>query len=158
MGFVLLIIAAMTSMTLPVYKSLKQGEENTLTANRLRMHVSVFKSYASENEGWPPSMAATDDFPTGMSNLLDAYNWTEETPLGGHFVWEANGVHNGTTYPGVIVISDLHQETYTPITASNEQLTKLDFILDDGDLTTGRFQLGFRNVPIYILDSGTSDF
>jgi hypothetical protein len=83
------------------------------------------------------------------SNEMRADNWTRTTPIGGKFDWEYNQVHNGGNYRAAIAISDT---VGAPLLVDLEMFREMDRRLDDGNLSTGNFVLGFGNCPLLILE------
>ena len=76
-------------------------------------------------------------------------NWTRVTVIGGKFDWEYNQVHNGVRYRAAISISDT---VGAPLLVDLVMFEEMDRALDDGNLATGNFVLGFGNCPLLILE------
>jgi hypothetical protein len=84
-----------------------------------------------------------------MEGYLRATNWSRPTPIGGHYTWAPNSLHQGERYRAAIVISTV---TGQPVTEDRHQLLDLDRKIDDGNLETGNLRLGFRNYPVFVLE------
>jgi hypothetical protein len=65
---------------------------------------------------------------------------------------EARQLAQRYTYEAVIVLSDAQGTDPVAVRADAEQLQALDRSFDDGDLKDGKFQAGYRNQPVYVVD------
>ena len=61
----------------------------------------------------------------------------------------ASPVQQGNRYAAVIIIAS---SPNNPVTSDANQLTDIDTKLDDGNLTSGNFFLGYRNYPVFVLE------
>ncbi|HLH56508.1 MAG TPA: hypothetical protein VKY92_23185 [Verrucomicrobiae bacterium] len=110
---------------------------NTRFAADLRVAADAFTMYAQEHGDFPPDVGP-GQMPSGMSSYLARMDWLSPTVLGGAWDWDNWGYVKGVTVNG------------TP--ASVYQLTRLDAVIDDGNLDTGTFQRRDGTAYIYILD------
>lgn len=125
---VVAIICLLAVLAMPSFLRARQRAQNTKFINALRVASSAFDTYAVEHNGYPADVTR-GIVPPGMSTYLDAsLNWTATTPIGGQWDWDKD------------VFSFKAAVSVVNPTASLQQLTDIDAIIDDGDLTSGRFQ------------------
>ena len=84
-----------------------------------------------------------------MEPYLNAAKWSRTTPIGGHYQWDTHSRQSGETFAAVIVIGP---SAGSPVTSDSVQLRDIDRKLDDGRLSSGKFFLGYRNCPVFVLE------
>ena len=119
------IIGLLAALAIPAFLSSRNRSQATAIANNFRVYSEAFEIYATETGDWPPD-AGPGGMPDGMSERLR--NWNERTPVGGQWDWDR----------GVLGISA--GVTLINANASDSVLERIDRVLDDGNLSTGRFQ------------------
>jgi len=119
------IIGLLASLALPSLIKARENSQNTSFVANLRTAVGAFQQ-KSLIDGYPPDTTPAK-MPLGMEDYLDDW-WLEDTPIGGQWDWD-NGQFGFAC--GVSV--------YQPKADSN-RMGDIDSMLDDGDLTTGRFR------------------
>lgn len=135
---VVVIIGLLAAIAVPAIQKVQRRSQNSRAANDIRVFAQAFDTYAAENGGWPPNVGP-GVVPAGMSGTFKTDVWVATTIVGGRWNWDKN--INGIT--AAISIS-------SP-TASSAQMTEIDAMIDDGDLSTGHFQ--FINTRyMYILE------
>ena len=75
-----------------------------------------------------------------MAKYISPEVWGKTTPLGGNYNWEGPDFY---PYAGIAI---------DPITAPQGDLELLDSMLDDGDLTQGKFRITPIGRYTYIID------
>ncbi len=146
---VLTIISMLVTVIAPSYQRIQRKARASALVNDFRVYSAVFLSHAHEVGSWPAE-APPGVVPSEIkSNEMRADNWTRTTPIGGKFDWEYNQVHNGGNYRAAIAISDT---VGAPLLVDLEMFREMDRRLDDGNLSTGNFVLGFGNCPLLILE------
>jgi type II secretory pathway pseudopilin PulG len=147
---VVTIISMLMTMAVPTYQRVQRKARASALANDFRVFAAVFQSYAHENGAWPDE-AAPGVIPNGItSDEIQTDTWSNPTvPIGGHFDWENNQLHNGVRYRAAIAITDTAD---APLLIDLEMFQEIDQDLDDGNLTTGSFILGDNDCPLYILE------
>jgi prepilin-type N-terminal cleavage/methylation domain-containing protein len=125
---VVVIIGLLAMLALPAAMRVRESAQNSRYASDVRTFAQAFETYSLTNGGWPPN-AGGGAIPTGMADLLRTGTWGAVNSVGGRWNWDYNnaGVTAGISSTGV--------------TASTAQMTLLDAKMDDGNLTTGQFQL-----------------
>jgi hypothetical protein len=117
--------------------------------NDLRVYSGAFQAYAQEYGNWPPGGGAPGVFPAGMEGYLSQTNWSRVTPIGGYYQFATQSPQGGGRYAAVIIISTVGANA---VTSDYNQLLDIDTKLDDGNLNTGNFFLGYRNYPVFVLE------
>lgn len=125
---VVVIIGLLAAMAIPAFQRVRESAQSSRFVSDLRTFSQAFETYATRNGAWPPN-AGTGVVPAGMSGELNDGAWsTQKNSVGGRWNWDLN--LNGIT-AGISV---------TNVTASDAQMAAIDAKIDDGDLSTGRFQ------------------
>lgn len=125
------IIALLGAILVPAITLALQYRANTEVANRFRVAVLAFEQYHAETGEHPPNNWGSAP-PVMIAYHFPYYKidwWTETTAIGGRWDWDE--------YSSVGAYISIANPS-----ASAKQLQRLDRILDDGDLETGRFQKG----------------
>ncbi len=125
---VVVIIAVIAAIAVPRATEASRNAAAAAMAAHIRKLADAFDLYHAEHGSWPDDSLAGDlptemagrlrpsDFgPSPAGGLYDWQNWIDMHPLGGCIVGIADGVHDWAL------------------------LTRVDAILDDGDLATGTF-------------------
>lgn len=146
---VVFIISMLAAIAVPTLKQVRMGARSAAVINDLRVFSSAFQTYAQEKSDWPPGDAVPSQFPTGMDGYLNKSNWMNVSPIGGRYTWAPNSLQQGERYRAVIIITSVDE---SPVSSGRAQLETIDRAIDDGDLETGSFRLGFRNYPIYVIE------
>jgi prepilin-type N-terminal cleavage/methylation domain-containing protein len=122
------IIGLLAALAIPAFQKVQQAAQNSRFISDLRTFAQGFETYSMKNGAWPPN-AGTGVVPTGMSGEIKDAAWTTtKNSIGGRWNWDLNN------FGGVAVISVVNA------TVSDAQMAVIDAKIDDGDLTTGRFQ------------------
>lgn len=149
LSIVVLLISILAALAIPGMKRVYLRSRSTAVINDVRIFADAFQTYAHEHSDWPPGEAVPGEFPSGMAGYLGPTGWERITPIGGRYTWAPNSLQQGERYRAVIVISSVAENQ---VSSEREQLLDIDRTLDDGDLETGKFRLGFRNYPIYVIE------
>jgi len=146
---VVLVIGILAALSVPAMKKNALNARSSAVMNDLRVYAGAFQAYAQEHGDWPPGGGAPGAFPAGMDGYLSSTNWSRITPIGGNYQFATQSPQAGGRYAAVIIISST---TNNPVTSDANQLTDIDTKLDDGNLSTGNFFLGYRNYPVFVLE------
>lgn len=152
LAVVITIIGIVSAMSLPGMRKANESAKINTYVNDLRVFSGAFDQYAQVNGEWPNSQITAQSFPDGMEGYLANSSWTRISPIGGSCVWDRDVLQNGRTLPAVISLFDVPGH---PISVTSAQLEDIDLKIDDGNLATGIFQLGFGDLPIYIVDGSS---
>jgi prepilin-type N-terminal cleavage/methylation domain-containing protein len=145
----LFIISVLAALAVPSLKRVLLESRSVALANDLRAFAAAFEDYAHENSNWPPGGGAAGEFPAGMAGRLSRTNWERITPIGGRYLWAPGSLHQGERYQAAIVIASVEGD---PVTSDRLQLQDIDRRVDDDDLGTGKFRLGYRNYPVFVIE------
>jgi type II secretory pathway pseudopilin PulG len=148
-GVATLLIGLLAVVAVPQGKRFIIAARSDAVIDDLRAFTQAFQAYLRKNGDWPPEQATAGQLPPGMAGYLRQPDWGKNTPIGGCYNWEKNKKHNGRTVPAAIAISSNGR---FKVTSDRAQLEDLDRKIDDGNLATGSFLLGFANAPLYILE------
>jgi prepilin-type N-terminal cleavage/methylation domain-containing protein len=137
---VVVIIGLLAAMAIPMFGRVREHTQNSRFISDLRTFAQAFETYAMKNGSWPPN-AGTGVVPAGMTGELKDSAWnTPKNSVGGRWNWDTSN-----SYGGAAVISCVSA------TASDTQMTAIDAMIDDGDLSSGNFQK-LNNRFVYILE------
>lgn len=143
------IVSLLAMLAVPALRQAQLGARSSAVSNDLRIFAAAFQTYAHAKADWPAADEVPGAVPSGMAPYLRAADWERPTPIGGHYTWVRDSLQAGRRYPAVLVIASVGENR---VTADRNQLVDLDRKLDDGDLDTGNFRLGFRNQPVFVLE------
>jgi len=115
----------------------------------LRSFANLFQGYANDHGDWPSGDGIPAVIPPGLEAKLAATDWKKITPIGGNYTWDPSGLHQGSRIRAAIVIASVEDSR---VTTDRSQLVEIDRAIDDGDLSTGNFLLGYRNYPMLVLE------
>ncbi len=149
LSVVLFIVSVLAALAVPAFKRIHLNARSAAVINDLRVFASAFQSYAHDRGDWPAATGVPGEIPPGMQNYLSATTWEHATPIGGSYTWAVNSLQQGERYRAVLLISNVGENK---VTAERQQLVDLDQKIDDGDLDTGNFRLGFRNQPVFVIE------
>jgi general secretion pathway protein G len=127
----------------------RMNARSSVVMNDLRVFAGAFQVYAQEHGDWPPGGGAPGSFPPGMEGYLNQTNWSRITPIGGYYQFATQSPQLGGHYAAVIVIASMGTNQ---VTTDSIQLSDIDRKLDDGNLNTGNFFLGYRDYPVFVLE------
>ncbi len=144
-----LIIGLLAAMAVPELKKNMINTRSSAVMNDLRVYAGAYQAYAQEHGDWPPGGGAPGVFPPGMEGYLSSTNWSRTTPIGGNYQFATQSPQGGGRYAAVIIIAST---TNNPVSSDFVQLSDIDKKLDDGNLSTGNFFLGYRNFPVFVLE------
>jgi prepilin-type N-terminal cleavage/methylation domain-containing protein len=151
---VVTIISLLFLTAVPTYRQIQRKARASTIANDFRVYAGVFQAYAHENGSWPPE-AAAGVVPIGISpDEIKVDAWSAVTPIGGKFDWEYNQLHPGGTSPDgrVRAAIAITGTADAPLLIDADMMEMIDRELDDGNLATGSFRLGFGDCPLYIIE------
>lgn len=134
----------------------------------LRQLAAVFETYRSQKGEWPAATNPEVRMPRGMESALAGTPWLTGTPLGGSYDWMpparvaqadkepaaaegGKGAGKKAALGGMIAVTAFAPGA--PLALTEEDLRYIDSKLDDGNLATGRFRLGFNGWPVYLVES-----
>lgn len=125
---VVVIIGLLAALAVPAFARIHASAQNSRFVSDLRTFSQAFETYSLKNGNWPGNVG-TGVVPPGMSGELNDGAWTTaKNSVGGRWNWDLgmNGITAGIST--------------TNVTATDAQMTAIDAKIDDGDLSTGRFQ------------------
>jgi len=124
---VVALIGLLSALALPAMLNAGRNARSRRFAAELRTASGAFFQYAAEH-GVYPTDKTPGIMPDGMDEYLKTFNWSKETVIGGQWDWDY-GVFGITA--GVSVKDPKFDD---------EQMKKIDHIIDDGSLASGAFR------------------
>ncbi len=135
---VVVIIGLLAAMGLPVWAKARRNALSSTFISNLRVASYAAQTHQFETGVWAPEVGP-GIAPPELIPYLNKLNWTDRTPVGGRWDWEQN---NNGCIAGVGVFEP---------SAGSAQMQEIDQKIDDGVLTTGRFQTRGSSY-VYILE------
>ncbi|HKB57626.1 MAG TPA: type II secretion system protein [Lacunisphaera sp.] len=128
---VVVIIGLLAALAIPAFQRVQRAAQNSRIVNDFRIFSQAFEIYKTQNGVWPANVGAgvIPASPVPMAGDFKADVWQAATAIGGRWNWD-NSLPTGG-YAGISISS---------LTCTDAQLIEIDGKIDDGDLTTGRFQ------------------
>jgi len=120
---VVIIIGLLASLAIPAFLKIQENSYASRLANDYRTFRNAFEIYYLENAGWPEDVNH-GQLPPEMEGYVVGF--TEQAPTGDHWDWDRNAA-------GAVAGVSLRGGR-----TSERVMEKVDEILDDGDLSTGR--------------------
>lgn len=135
---VVVIIGLLAALAIPAMQRVRRRAQNSRFVSDLRTFSQAFETYAMEHGDWPAN-AGSGVVPAALTDQISSMSWVAVNSLGGRWNWDAYrlGIKAGIATTGV--------------TATPEQMAAIDKMIDDGDLTTGRFR-AFSGRYVLVLD------
>ena len=137
---VIAVVGILAAIAIPNYISYRRKAEIARAVSDFKYFEKGFIAYAIDEGDFPnDSHIVLPDLPK-MENYINPQVWGKTTPLGGTYNWEGP---DNYPYAGVSIFE---------ATASQQDLELLDLMLDDGDLTQGKFRQTPNDRYTYIID------
>jgi prepilin-type N-terminal cleavage/methylation domain-containing protein len=144
---VVVIIGLLAAAALPAYRIITLRSRAASVVNDLRTFSTVFISYSIQNGRYPDN-GDPQTVPPQVAGQLPG-NFIQRTPIGGVYKWNFDLPAAGITAKAAIIIQ---ADSNNPILDDLDQMEAVDKQIDDGDLSTGNFQLGSGNSLVYIIE------
>lgn len=149
LAIVVAIIGLLSALAVPTARNLIIAARSDAVINDLRVYAAAFQTYVHEKADWPGPGDGSGLIPAGMETYLSNSNWTAVTRIGGKYTWDRNTPHQGYRYAAAISIRSVEG---SPVSDNLNQLLDIDRRIDDGNLETGNFILGYRNYPVFVIE------
>ena len=140
---VIAILGILSAIAIPNYIKYRKKSKLTEIVSNLKNFEKGFIAYGLEEGGFPDD-CHTDDGPYGLPNtVIEKYirtdAWAKPTALGGRYNWEGPNLYG---YAGISIDDP---------TASQNDFRLLDSLLDDGDLSQGKFRITPNDRYTYLI-------
>lgn len=149
LSVVVFIIGLIAVIAVPQIKKSIMAARSEATINDLRVFTQAFQHYLQEKGDWPATQNNPGEIPAGMETYLSKTSWTRVTPIGGYYIWQNQTRQGGQKIQASIAINSSGDSV---VTSDQLQLEDVDRRVDDGNLSTGSFRLGFGNEPVFIIE------
>jgi len=144
-----LVVGLLAVAAVPALKRHAFSSRAAAVSSDLRAFAAAFQAYAREHGDWPAGGTPPGVLPPGMDGYLPPARWARVTPIGGHYQFATQSPQAGARYAAVIIIAPSRGQRAS---SDYRQLSDIDTRLDDGNLATGNFFLGYRNYPVFVLE------
>lgn len=121
------VIGLMAAMAIPTFLKVTRNSKAAAVASDINTLAKASETYIMESGQWPPD-TTTGVFPSELAGYFSARFFETNTPMGGQ--WDYEQFDSGVT-SAVGVVSP---------TLPEEDITKVDALIDDGNLATGQFR------------------
>ena len=149
LAIVLFALSVTGAVVAPLIRDRQRAAQAAETARLLTSFARTFTALAKATGDWPDAPAAPGDLPAGAGLEIIRDAWRRPSPIGGSFQWIAHSPQAGSRIRAGITITPTDAGA---VSDDATLLTAIDSALDDGNLTTGRFRLGYRARPVLILE------
>jgi type IV pilus assembly protein PilA len=137
---VIAIIGMLASIAIPNFISYRKNARIAAAATDIKNFEKGFVAYAIDEDGFPnDSHIVLPDLPK-IGAYIEPSIWGKTTALGGTYNWEGPDSY---PYAGI---------AFFEATAPPQDFELLDSMLDDGDLSQGRFRQTPNGRYTYIID------
>ena len=127
---VVAVVAMLGAFLIPAITTMLRQADNASAASQMRQAVSAFELYCSEHGSYPedknPGQTPPEMVAVFADMGIDEW-WASSTDVGGRWDWD-EGYHFA------------YSVSIAAPTASSKQMTRFDALVDDGDLSTGKFR------------------
>ncbi|WP_162028606.1 MULTISPECIES: hypothetical protein [unclassified Lentimonas] len=113
--------------------------------NDMRVLAQEFYDYELTAGEYPTTQNTAGLFPAGMEDSMPRA-WILPSVVGGTYRW----INSNATATDAYAYIEITGSSSYPLRISTEQLAGIDEDLDDGNLSTGRFQLHGLSIRYYL--------
>lgn len=145
----LLVLSLAAAFAVPAWQRSQLAARAATTVTDLTQFAEALRQYAHERRDWPAASAEPGVLPAGLAPYLPADRWQQPTPLGGRYLWARETLQRGERYQAALVLADTPASR---VSSHRRLLATVDQAIDDGNLDTGKFRLGFRLQPVFVLE------
>jgi type IV pilus assembly protein PilA len=137
---VIVTLGILAAIAIPNYAKHRKRAKIASTISDLKYFEKGFIAYALVEGDFPNDSHIVLPALPKMAEFIDPAIWGRTTPLGGTYNWEGPDVY---PYSGISLFQT---------TASQQDLSLLDQMIDDGDLNQGKFRQTPNGRYTYIID------
>jgi len=136
---VVVIIGLLATLATASISKVKEKSVNAGVASDLRTFASAFDQYALETGVWPVD-AHAGVVPVEMAGRISTSAWSKPTPGNGRWDWENGGI-------GIRAGISMYGSNL-----NDADLAKIDAVIDDGNVNTGKFRRIHDGRPTFVLE------
>ncbi len=168
---VVTIIGILAALAVPHYKRVKESSIISTLENDLRIFSQEFMQYEL-NFGAYPDTSTSGTYPNGMADRISSA-WTQPSVIGGTYRWVyasnngnggGNGGGNGNNGNGnngngnngngnggnLFAYIEITTNSSEPLRIDSTRLAEIDDDLDDGNTSSGNFQVSGMSLRYYL--------
>jgi hypothetical protein len=118
----------------------------------LQQIAAVLEKHHAQKGEWPAATSPDQPIPRGLEAELARTRWSAGTPFGGAYHWTpplktpGDKTDAASPPPGHLAVTAFSPSR--PLGLTRADLRYIDQKIDDGNLSTGRFQSGFNGWPV----------
>lgn len=147
---VVMVLSILAAIAVPQFMMTRGSASVTRAAQDLRAISNATEMHYVTRGSWPPE-AAKGRLPQGMEEYLDSTAFSNPCPLGGQYDWVNAGLatrtNTGTTRRTGISIN------WGTESVPLDLCQRLDAMIDNGDLKTGRIMMPNARTLILVQES-----
>lgn len=136
---VVAIIGILAAVGMNTYRDFVLRSQLTETASQLGQFARAFEAWHRVHGRYPNDSHVVLP-PDAVGLAIDPTVWAKRTQLGGNWNWEGP---DGYSYAGISIVG---------ASAPEQDIMQLDAILDDGNLTSGKFRKTSNGRYTFIID------
>lgn len=137
---VVTIIGLLAAIAVPSFHKVRNRSLASRFANDFRIFAATFEVCALEQGSWPED-GQDNDLPEEVQPYFEGSSWYQSAANGGYWDWELDR----WGYVASVALTEGHGGL------SDEVYSRVDDILDDGNLATGRF-IQVSDRYLYVLE------
>lgn len=149
MAVAVLLVGLLSLVVVPQVKRSIISAKSQAVVRDLRSFQDAMERCVESIGDWPESSTAPGVYPKECEKYLANTRWRQTSPIGGHYLWQNQIRHAGQRVHAAIAITGTKD---APLKVSRKQLEDIDRRIDDGNLATGDFRLGFGDEPVFIIE------
>jgi len=159
---VVTIIGILAALAVPYFKRVRENAIISTLENDLRIFSQEFMQYEL-NFGAYPDTSTSGTYPNGMADRISSA-WTQPSVIGGTYRWVyasnngnggGNGGGNGKDKKGKgkdnsFAYIEIKTNSTEPLRIDSTRLAEIDDDLDDGNTSSGNFQVSGMSLRYYL--------
>ena len=159
---VVTIIGILAALAVPYFKRVRENAIISTLENDLRIFSQEFMQYEL-NFGAYPDTSTSGTYPNGMADRISSA-WTQPSVIGGTYRWVyasnngnggGNGGGNGKDKKGKgkdnsFAYIEITTNSTEPLRIDSTRLAEIDDDLDDGNTSSGNFQVSGMSLRYYL--------
>ena len=157
---VVTIIGILAALAVPHFKRVRENAIISTLENDLRIFSQEFMQYEL-NFGAYPDTSTSGTYPNGMADRISSA-WTQPSVIGGTYRWVYDGGGKGKDKKGKgkdkkgkgkdnsFAYIEIKTNSTEPLRIDSTRLAEIDDDLDDGNTSSGNFQVSGMSLRYYL--------
>lgn len=131
----IVVLGVLAGVALPRLRDYRETSQASMTARTFKNISNALHQYYLDNRMWPADQTVVNTPVPGLDPYLDSSVLRRPPPMGGN--WDWNNLNWAFYAIPNMSIQSVPNPTSAPVVSV---FTRIDTILDDGDLSTGVFR------------------